>query len=64
MTLDIAISHEEATQWLDDRIVAFNRSQAPFTQDKDFYLRHGYEIFGVLDNCPPGHQRYYMKKLL
>jgi GNAT superfamily N-acetyltransferase len=33
-------------------------------QAKDFYLKHGYEIFGVLDDCPPGHQRFYMKKKL
>ncbi len=33
-------------------------------QAKDFYLKYGYEIFGVLDNCPPGHKRYYMKKTL
>lgn len=33
-------------------------------QAKDFYLKHGYEIFGVLDDCPKGYQRYYMKKVL
>ena len=33
-------------------------------QAKDFYLRQGYEIFGVLDDCPKGHSRYYLKKLL
>lgn len=33
-------------------------------QAKDFYLKHGYEIFGVLDDCPPGHKRYYLKKVL
>lgn len=33
-------------------------------QAKDFYLKHGYEVFGVLDECPPGHQRFYLKKLL
>lgn len=33
-------------------------------QAKDFYLKHGYEIFGVLDDCPEGHQRYYLKKRL
>lgn len=33
-------------------------------QAKDFYLRHGYEIFGVLDDCPKGHKRYYLKKNL
>lgn len=31
-------------------------------QAKDFYLKHGYEIFGVLDDCPLEHKRYYMKK--
>jgi len=33
-------------------------------QAKDFYLKHGYEIFGILEDCPPGHKRYYMKKSL
>lgn len=33
-------------------------------QAKDFYLKHGYEIFGVLDDCPQGHKRYYLKKEL
>lgn len=33
-------------------------------QAKDFYLKHGYEIFGVLDQCPPGHKRFYLKKNL
>lgn len=140
MNLDIAISNAKETQFIDDKIVAFNRSHAPFTQDKDFlslnfhikdengsviaginslmycwgmlyvdvlfvdenhrggqlgslllnkveaeaksmgatlahldtfgwqakdfYLKHGYEIFGVLENCPAGHKRYYMKKIL
>jgi GNAT superfamily N-acetyltransferase len=31
-------------------------------QAKDFYLKHGYEIFGVLDDCPSEHKRYFMKK--
>lgn len=33
-------------------------------QAKDFYLKHGYEIFGILEDCPPGHNRYYLKKKL
>lgn len=33
-------------------------------QAKDFYLKHGYEIFGELKDCPPGHARFYMKKIL
>lgn len=31
-------------------------------QAKDFYLKQGYEIFGTLEDCPPGHKRYYLKK--
>lgn len=31
-------------------------------QAKDFYIRNGYEVFGVLDDCPREHKRYYMKK--
>ncbi len=31
-------------------------------QAKDFYLKHGYEIIGVLDGCPLEHKVYYMKK--
>lgn len=31
-------------------------------QAKDFYEKHGYEVFGVLENCPDDHCRYYMKK--
>ncbi|GFP75404.1 GNAT family N-acetyltransferase [Clostridium fungisolvens] len=33
-------------------------------QAKDFYLKHGYEVFGVLDDCPAEHKRYYLKKNL
>ena len=33
-------------------------------QAKGFYLRHGYELFGTLEDCPPGHCRYYLKKYL
>jgi len=33
-------------------------------QAKDFYIRHGFEVFGVLDDCPEDHKRYYMKKRL
>lgn len=34
-------------------------------QAKDFYLKNGYEIFGVLDDSPrPGHKRYFLKKVL
>jgi GNAT superfamily N-acetyltransferase len=33
-------------------------------QAKDFYQHQGYEVFGILENCPPGHTRYYMKREL
>lgn len=29
-----------------------------------FYERHGYTVFGVLDNFPPGHRKYFLQKLL
>ena len=31
-------------------------------QAKDFYLKQNYQIFGILENAPKGHNRYYMKK--
>jgi GNAT superfamily N-acetyltransferase len=33
-------------------------------QAKEFYENIGYEVFGILDNCPRGRKRYYMKKNL
>jgi GNAT superfamily N-acetyltransferase len=33
-------------------------------QAKDFYLKHNYKVFGVLENCPENHNRYYLKKIL
>lgn len=33
-------------------------------QAKGFYEKQGYEVFGVLDDCPEGHKRFYMKKKL
>ena len=34
-------------------------------QAKDFYIKHGYEVFGQVDDCPlPGRFRYHMKKCL
>jgi GNAT superfamily N-acetyltransferase len=31
-------------------------------QARAFYQRLGYGIFGVLEDCPPGSARYYMRK--
>ncbi len=28
-----------------------------------FYRRHGYEVYGTLTDCPPGHTDYQMRKL-
>lgn len=33
-------------------------------QALDFYLKNGYEVYGVLDNCPQNHKRYYLKKVI
>jgi len=33
-------------------------------QAPDFYQKQGFQIMGVLEECPPGHQRYYLKKAL
>ncbi len=33
-------------------------------QAEEFYLKNGYEVFGVLDDLPVGHSRIYMKKNL
>ena len=33
-------------------------------QAKDFYVKQGYEIFGILEECPENHCRYYLKKKL
>jgi len=33
-------------------------------QAPGFYQKQGYEIFGQLDDFPPGHQRFFLKKKL
>ena len=33
-------------------------------QAPEFYKKHGYQVFGVLEDFPPGHQRYYLTKKL
>ena len=33
-------------------------------QAKGFYEKLGYTVFGVLEDCPEGHNRYYMSKKL
>ena len=33
-------------------------------QARPFYERLGYRVFGVLQNYPSGHQRFFMEKTL
>ncbi|MCL2527580.1 MAG: GNAT family N-acetyltransferase [Defluviitaleaceae bacterium] len=33
-------------------------------QAKELYEKLGYTVFGVLEDCPEGHNRYYMSKKL
>ncbi len=33
-------------------------------QAPDFYRQHGYQVFGELQDFPPGHQRYFLTKQL
>ena len=33
-------------------------------QAPEFYKKHGYQVFGVLEDFPPGHQRLYLVKKL
>ncbi|PKN93875.1 MAG: GNAT family N-acetyltransferase [Chloroflexi bacterium HGW-Chloroflexi-6] len=33
-------------------------------QAPDFYKKYGYQVFGMLDDFPQGHQRYFLKKEL
>ncbi|NJD59786.1 MAG: GNAT family N-acetyltransferase [Anaerolineales bacterium] len=33
-------------------------------QAPEFYKKNGYQVFGTLEDFPPGHQRYYLVKKL
>lgn len=33
-------------------------------QARPFYERLGYSVFGEIDGYPPGHRRYFMRKLI
>ena len=33
-------------------------------QAPDFYKQHGYQVFGELQDFPPGHQRFFLTKQL
>ena len=56
----LTTAEQEAIQQKCDYAYVFTYSfQAP-----NFYQKLGYEIFGVLDNFPPGYQRLFLKKKL
>ena len=33
-------------------------------QAPEFYQRHGYEVVGKIEECPPGHENYWLRKSL
>lgn len=33
-------------------------------QAPEFYLKQGYQVFGELQDFPPGHQRFFLRKTL
>lgn len=33
-------------------------------QARPFYEKHGYEVFGMLEDFPPGHAKYFLRKSL
>jgi GNAT superfamily N-acetyltransferase len=56
----ISIAEEEAKRRECIGVFLYTYSfQAP-----DFYEKQGYLVMGMLDDCPPGHQRIYLKKHL
>ncbi len=44
-------------------VYRFQLSTTSF-QARDFYLRNGYEVFATLEDHPPGHTDYYLKKVI
>lgn len=33
-------------------------------QGKDFYIKNGYKVFGILDDSPKGHKEFFLSKNL
>nr|WP_276509068.1 hypothetical protein [Streptobacillus felis] len=33
-------------------------------QGVEFYLKNGFEIFGILEDSPKGYKEYFLKKVL
>ena len=56
----LGMAEEEARQRGCSGVFLYTYSfQAP-----DFYQKQGYQLMGVLGDCPPGYQRIYLKKSL
>ena len=67
----IKSANQEQTEWVDNQIVAFNKGCVAFIQDptplfKNYIIEDQGKVivFGTLEDCPPGHQRFYLKKRL
>ena len=56
----LALAEEEARQ----RGAEYAYLDTFSFQAPEFYKKQGYEVFGTLENFPPGHQRYFMTKAL
>ena len=54
---------EAETQAVERLCIAAQLDTMSF-QALPFYERHGYTVFGVLDNFPPGHRKYFLQKPL
>jgi ribosomal protein S18 acetylase RimI-like enzyme len=50
--------HEATSEGVGGAFLSTFDFQAP-----DFYRRHGYEVYGELRDCPPGHTHYHLRKL-
>ncbi len=42
----------------------YARVETTSFQAKPFYEKLGYDVFGSLENFPPGHRSYFLKKRL
>jgi GNAT superfamily N-acetyltransferase len=56
----LALAEEEARQ----RGAEYAYLDTFSFQAPDFYKKQGYEVFGELQDFPPGHQRYFLSKKL
>ena len=53
-----------AEDWAVARGARWSHLQTLDFQALPFYERHGYEVYGVLDDYPPGGKRYHLRKTL